>query len=371
MAAKYLGCSPKRRLLFEKLSGKRGEEKCLKSVLDHHFNFSVGLLVPTFSKHKLCQNISSSPSLFNEFSCLTDMPLTEFIDIEFIQRFVEKGSVLALSHGTRIDTSDCVALLPTGILHLSLTKDTYECLGLQGKLSPFNDSLRFDVKINLLAPYFKPNKKYYERVKRSFQRLAMKFKFLVSSICSQGTKSSACGLGTYLQSHNIVYQEFFCQVQFEDFSNIDIPCVSYNNHFSEDEPRLDSECSDGLSFHEWLGSVTCGIDCSVAAPGNFVNTLCCPTPCQKTNLAFCKWTGFLTSESIQDVVKKARKLLTEHPEIPWLSVLVWGFSDCPVSWRDRRHGYYISGDNHYTIVMFPCDGETWMYRTLGDNDEQP
>ena len=119
MAAKYLECSPKRRLHFEKLSGKTGDEKCLKTVLDHHFNFSVsigypfilfgstertqdeimffssqvGLLVPTFSKHKLLQNISSQP-LSKEFCCLTDMPLTEFIDTTFIQKFVEKGTEL-------------------------------------------------------------------------------------------------------------------------------------------------------------------------------------------------------------------------------------------------------------------------------------
>ena len=31
------------------------------------------------------------------------------------------GSVLALSHGTRIDTSDCVALLPAGCLIRELT----------------------------------------------------------------------------------------------------------------------------------------------------------------------------------------------------------------------------------------------------------
>ena len=47
--------------------------------------------MPTFSKHKLLQNISSQP-LSKEFCCLTDMPLTEFIDTKFIQKFVEKGT---------------------------------------------------------------------------------------------------------------------------------------------------------------------------------------------------------------------------------------------------------------------------------------
>jgi hypothetical protein len=41
MAAKSLEFSPKRRMVFDKLFGKEGEEKCLKSVLEHHLNFSV------------------------------------------------------------------------------------------------------------------------------------------------------------------------------------------------------------------------------------------------------------------------------------------------------------------------------------------
>ena len=30
-----------------------------------------------------------------------------------------------------------------GVLYLSLTKDTYECLGIQGKPSPFKNNLKF------------------------------------------------------------------------------------------------------------------------------------------------------------------------------------------------------------------------------------
>jgi hypothetical protein len=41
MAAKCLEYSPKRRMIFDKFFGKEGEEKCLNSILEHHFNFSV------------------------------------------------------------------------------------------------------------------------------------------------------------------------------------------------------------------------------------------------------------------------------------------------------------------------------------------
>lgn len=42
-----------------------------------------------------------------------------------------------LSIDTRIDTDDCLAITPCGKLILSLLKETYQELGLEGKLSHF------------------------------------------------------------------------------------------------------------------------------------------------------------------------------------------------------------------------------------------
>jgi hypothetical protein len=39
--AANLKFSPKRRVIFDKFIGKNWEEKCLKSILEHHFNLSV------------------------------------------------------------------------------------------------------------------------------------------------------------------------------------------------------------------------------------------------------------------------------------------------------------------------------------------
>ena len=50
-------------------------------------------MVPTFTKQKLCQNISFS---FNEFCCLVDMKLTEFINPNFIQTFVKQGNIILM-----------------------------------------------------------------------------------------------------------------------------------------------------------------------------------------------------------------------------------------------------------------------------------
>lgn len=59
------------------------------------------------------------------------------LDLSFKNLYL-KGELYALSLDTRIDSDDCVAITPCGKLHLSLNKETYQCLGLDGKLSYFS-----------------------------------------------------------------------------------------------------------------------------------------------------------------------------------------------------------------------------------------
>lgn len=47
------------------------------------------------------------------------------------------GQFYSSSVDTRIDVDDCVCVTPEGLLHLSVTKDIYHRLGLEGKLSAF------------------------------------------------------------------------------------------------------------------------------------------------------------------------------------------------------------------------------------------
>ncbi|XP_028410049.1 ribonuclease P protein subunit p40-like [Dendronephthya gigantea] len=363
MAAKLLEYSPKRRMIFDKFCGKEGEEKCLKVISKHHFNISVGVLVPSFSTEKLHECISKL--LFTDFSCLAEVSLTEIINAEFISKFVRPGSICALSHGTKIDTSDCAALLPTGILHLSLTKDSYESLGIQGKPSAFNNNLRFDIEINLLAPYFKPNKKYFERVSRGFFRTGLKFKFLFSmkAECKDTCEQK---LDSYFISLGISCKTFECKKEVKAFLEVNIPIISFNN---EAFLEIDSQCN-AMDFHEWLGSLVCGVDCSKAASDSFVNTLSCPAPNQPDKAAYHKWTGFINSSAVCNLIKSAREILDRNPELPWFSIMIWGFSDTPVSWQDHCHGYFLCGDNHSTVIMFQKE-QMWMYRMLGEHDEQP
>lgn len=50
------------------------------------------------------------------------------------------GHLTIQSDGTNIDTDDCIALIPSGHLVLSLNRQTYQELGLEGKPSFFSRS---------------------------------------------------------------------------------------------------------------------------------------------------------------------------------------------------------------------------------------
>ena len=59
--------------------------------------------------------------------------------------------------------------------------------------------------------------------------------------------------------------------------------------------------------------------------------------------------------------------LVKSNGIPWIAVTVWGFTDCPVTWKQNEHGHFFSGENFYTFVTFPND-RYWLYTAMGSHD---
>ncbi|WFD31404.1 ribonuclease P [Malassezia sp. CBS 17886] len=113
--------------------------------------------------------------------CLARVPLTLFLDPHFVASYIRSGSLYALS-ATRLDAEDSVCLDGQGLLVLSLTKDTYQTLGLVGRPSRFSYGAsgrmgdrksgpvsRYIVELPLLAPSFVPGKKGFERARQCLE----------------------------------------------------------------------------------------------------------------------------------------------------------------------------------------------------------
>ena len=62
------------------------------------------------------------------------------VEHDFVERHIraEAASFCAMSVGTRADVGDSAAILPDGKLHLAVSQDAYQRLGLQGAHVPHN-----------------------------------------------------------------------------------------------------------------------------------------------------------------------------------------------------------------------------------------
>lgn len=155
-------------------------EELKRALYTHPFNHTVDVLVPhtsfltqnfISSLQRVLQNAGSGP-------CIAHVPLALFLEPTFVAQYIRTGSLYALS-ATWLDTQDSVCLDGQGMLVLSVTKDTYQQLGLVGRPSRFARGAsgrkadrhsgvisRYIIELPLLDPSFIPGKRGYERAKQ-------------------------------------------------------------------------------------------------------------------------------------------------------------------------------------------------------------
>ncbi|KAH1024587.1 hypothetical protein HUJ05_004049 [Dendroctonus ponderosae] len=106
----------------------------LKQVEKFHFNHLVSVVLP--DSFKLPDQFANVLVNDCEYYKILDLNLAALLGSKFRQNFIKKGKLILLSIGTRIDCDNCCAITPTGSLILSLTKDSYQRFGLDGKTMP-------------------------------------------------------------------------------------------------------------------------------------------------------------------------------------------------------------------------------------------
>lgn len=148
-------------------------------VSKHNFNYKISVLIPECGI--LPANISRVLDSFSPCYLVRDLPVYELLGETFLESLVKKGNFYALSYNTKIDEENSIALLSSGQLILSLDKDTYEQLGLEGCPSLYNHrkAMRFVVTLDLTDKSLTPGTKRYQRVLSSLKdRLPLRYDFL-------------------------------------------------------------------------------------------------------------------------------------------------------------------------------------------------
>ncbi|GAA5861927.1 hypothetical protein JCM3774_001353 [Rhodotorula dairenensis] len=115
----------------------------------------------------LVQRVADLATSCGTADLATSVNLARLLDVEFLQAYVRQGHLVALSLEDGQD-ADIVCLDGRGRLVLSVTKDSYESLGLPGRASAFGSHRqRYITEIDLRAASFRAGKPGFEKVKHA------------------------------------------------------------------------------------------------------------------------------------------------------------------------------------------------------------
>ncbi|KAK9324520.1 ribonuclease P 40kDa subunit-domain-containing protein [Lipomyces orientalis] len=361
-------------------------------ITQHHYNQRADILIPTDAYESA---LGSSPILNGE-KCTRDWryyhattSLGSFLKPEFLNQHIKKDNCLVLSLA-EIDTED-VYCIYEGVLRLSLRKDTYERVGLQGKASRFSKA-RFIVEMNLRSPNFLPGHKGFDKLIKATESSPLRhpIPFLICVFPSAGSSSSLSPLPDYFKATAYPQQYSITHIPnavivppLSPFkSALALTGPSYNSISKSDiEVYIDEVVREGvLHILEWtslLGlqseRIQFGrqIDPLLSTYSVFedegVEEIANPKIDKVTKISL---EGFLTSRMTKDVFDELLKLLPPHS---WAAITVYGFQDAPVSWASDEHSYLIGGENDYTIVIKPEEpGDrarcVLAFEVVGSND---
>nr|CAH7762137.1 unnamed protein product [Callosobruchus chinensis] len=109
------------------------QDKVEKSFSKFHFNHLVTLFVPDILK--IPEAVIEQLTEASYYYKVPKLNLKDLLDQTFLASFIRSGKLTLLSINTRIDCDNCVAITPAGLLVLTVDKDTYNSLGLEGNAS--------------------------------------------------------------------------------------------------------------------------------------------------------------------------------------------------------------------------------------------
>ncbi|XP_022528886.1 ribonuclease P protein subunit p40 isoform X2 [Astyanax mexicanus] len=343
---------PRSLLVCEKGNFKNEKSRHESQALKHSFNCRISLLIPECGR--LPVMLEKVLSNFSSYFHVQDFPVSTFLEEKWLDA-VKKGGFYALSSKTRIDEDNVVAVLPSGQLILSLDKDTYEQLGLEGRPSQYSHrkTVRHIVTVDLKSLVLGTKK--YQRVLLCLkERVPLKTDFLFTG--------GAVSLLDLLSKQ--LYEE--CRPALHCRTLQDLLCPS----LIPSDLKGESGSVTPTQFLEWLGAVSLSISCDNQAT-SFLSTYACPEPQSSVSQALlCTVTGLISPQDVCKLLTEIRRYLDEPKLTSWVSLTVHGCADSPVSWGSAEHGFHKGGENFYNFVCFQ-NQDYWLHMATGAKDACP
>ncbi|GAA5997882.1 uncharacterized protein JCM10292_006881 [Rhodotorula paludigena] len=149
--------------------GQQGLGRLAETAQRLPFGWQFDAIIPSIgasSSTDMALKLKAALAPNASFYLCEQVNLADILEPAFLSSFVRKGSLVALSTDDA-EGADVVAVDGRGRLVLSVSKDTYELLGLPGRASAFGSfRQRFIIEISLTDPAFRAGKPGFERTKR-------------------------------------------------------------------------------------------------------------------------------------------------------------------------------------------------------------
>ncbi|UZJ53141.1 hypothetical protein CBS101457_002461 [Exobasidium rhododendri] len=350
----------------------RAWKRLEKVVASHAINHCLQIVL-SLSSMKHADNLikslpSSSPKCY-----LARVPLCVFLDPVFITSYIKRGNLVALSRG-KLDSEDVACLDGKGVLHLSVTRDTYQSLGLVGQAlkqsriasGKGRDRLsgkveRWMIRIDTLAPSFVPGRPGYDRTllrlkewdQRRNESKADSMASWDMLFCWTDLSSHTPSGGDIHFPERHVRPESISEMQIQPVVSVLEDCwIPMQSSRWAKGWKEEEECSDRRlrweswneeleSFTEWAALISIAADCTrTFSRRDYLNNYQVGSEEEASRRPSCtvkiQYRGFLSSEFCSFVLRTVQSQLTStlaeaHSDFAFVSCS--GFGDSPLAWR--------------------------------------
>ncbi|ORY87756.1 ribonuclease P 40kDa subunit-domain-containing protein [Protomyces lactucae-debilis] len=306
------------------------ENRIESSVSRHAFVAEISVLCPS----KYPQNVPTSVANAVFYRCqLNTLQLLESLFVDVIN-----GRLRVLSE-RKLDGENCICV-ESGVMTLSLLKETYQRMGLDGLPSQTMKG-KWQVSLDFTAPGF-AGAKNLSRVRKAFSVLGAP----IHVVCCYGygeicPDAASAILGLPVKTKLLRRQE--TQIVPEMRSGM---IQQLQNQFDD---SVFEELQEDL--HTWLTLSTQGYGLKgIQEP--FISVFNCPSPAANEEMCLTTLTGMFSPTLVASVLMNTRP----QPELDsWSFVQMTGFEHTPVAWHGSEHGFMSGGENVVSVLR--CHGE--------------
>ncbi|XP_052900834.1 ribonuclease P protein subunit p40-like [Anopheles moucheti] len=276
-------------------------------------------------------------------------PVMEMLQQEFVEAFIKRGTLYAVSTNAKMDSEDCVAITPCGALIMSLHRETAEKLQGNFNINVWSQNReKCVIKIDLKSA----------NARKQIKETMLTFDITLRWIPPDNEYSKFnTDMDVIVSGSSIAeYLRNICQLNVENVAagckkmqRFDEPIPTLNvNNLSSDDTGETSCTNDELL--EYIGMLA--LDCTTT-PIEYVSSYMIDKPQLKPNTVsiFHRY-GLITTEEVDRSIMRLTKLVDECHTIPWVGLHVQGVCNVPLDFVNHgENGVYENYDSAYTMII--------------------